>query len=57
MLVTDFRVRFSTPLRNIRELMHVYWWCFFLKKNKILRMDKFEDLIPGTKNEIFAHVV
>lgn len=32
---------------------------FYSKKNKILRtrMDKFEDLIPGTKNEIFAHVV
>lgn len=30
---------------------------FYSKKNKILRMDKFEDLIPGTNNEIFAHVV
>jgi len=30
---------------------------FYLKKNKILRMVKFEYLIPGTKNEIFAHVV
>lgn len=30
---------------------------FYSKKNKIVRMDKFEDLIPATKNEIFAHVV
>lgn len=34
MLVTDFRVQFSTPLRNIRELMHVYWWCFIQKRTK-----------------------